>query len=64
MFNQYPDVLTVKQLAEALGIGINKAYELVNERVIGSKKIGRRIVVPRICLIDFMESARYNISGL
>lgn len=31
MLNNYPDVLTVKQLAEALNIGLNAAYELVNQ---------------------------------
>lgn len=61
MLNKYPDVLNVKQLAEALGIGINKAYELVHLRVIGSKKIGKRILIPKMCLIDYLESSRYNI---
>ena len=62
MFNQYPDVLTVEQLAEALGIGKNKAYELVKQRVIGSVRVGRRILVPKKCLIDYLDAARYNVS--
>ncbi|NCB74965.1 MAG: DNA-binding protein [Clostridia bacterium] len=61
MFNEYPDVLTVEKLAEALGIGKNKAYELINNRVIGSKRIGRKIVIPKCCLIDYLQSSRYNI---
>lgn len=61
MFNQYPDVLTVEQMAEALRIGKNKAYELVNNRVIGYKRIGRKILIPKTCLIDYMQSAVYNI---
>jgi excisionase family DNA binding protein len=61
MFNKYPDVLTVKQVAEALGIGENKAYELVNDRVIGNKRVGRRILVPKCCLIDYTQSALYNV---
>lgn len=64
MFNQYPDVLTVKLLSKALGIGLNKAYELVNLRIIGSKRIGRRIIIPKLCLIDYVESSRYNIRNL
>jgi len=62
MLNKYPDVLTVKELANILGIGINKAYELVNLRVIGSKRIGRRIVIPKLCVIDYLESSRYNVN--
>lgn len=61
MFNSYPDVLTVKQVAQALGIGRNQAYELVNNHVIGSKRIGRKILVPKCCLIDYISSSSYNV---
>lgn len=62
MFNQYPEVLTVQQVAEALRIGRGAAYKLVNERTIGSVRIGNKIRVPKQCLIEYMQSARYNIS--
>ena len=61
MLSKYPDVLTVQQLAEILHIGINIAYELINRRIIGFKRIGRRIIVPKACLIDYLESSRYNV---
>ena len=61
MFNELPDVLTVIQLAAALGIGKNKAYELISDHVIGSKRIGRKIIIPKRCLIDYIQSASYNI---
>lgn len=62
MFTAYPDVLTVNQVAEALRIGKNKAYELINNKVISSRRIGRRILIPKVCLIDFIESIRYTES--
>lgn len=62
MLSKYPDVLTVQQLAEILRIGINKAYELINHHVIGCKRIGRKIIIPKACLVDYLESSRYNIS--
>ena len=34
MLNDYPDILTVEQLSEILGIGINAAYRLVNDGTI------------------------------
>lgn len=61
MFNTYPDVLTVAQVAAALRIGKNKAYELINSHIIGSKRIGRKILVPKSCLVDYIESSRYNV---
>lgn len=62
MLNKYPDVLTVQQLAEILHIGINKAYELVNKHIIGCKHIGRKIIIPKACVIAYLESPLYNVS--
>lgn len=59
MLNEYPDVMTVKQMSEALHISKGKAYELINQRVIGSRRIGRKILVPKICVTDYLNSARY-----
>lgn len=64
MFNSYPDILTVKQMAQALHISENSAYRLVNSRTIGCKRIGRKIIVPKQCLIDYVLSARYTVTAL
>jgi len=64
MFKDYPDILTVQQLAQALGIGINAAYGLIYDHVIGYKRIGKRIIVPKACLEDYVLSARYSVSDL
>lgn len=61
MLKDYPDVLTVKQVSEILGIGENAAYKLVNDHMIGSRRVGRRILVPKVCLIDYLNSARYTV---
>lgn len=61
MFQKYPDVMTVAQVAQALGIGKNKVYELIHHHVIGSKRVGRKILVPKCCLIDYVTSASYNV---
>lgn len=64
MFKEYPDILTVKQVAQALHISENSAYRLVNSRAIGCKRIGRKIIVPKKCLLDYVLSARYNVTTL
>lgn len=64
MFKEYPDILTVHQLAEALRISINSAYRLVNQRVIGCKRVGRKILVPKQCLIDYVRSASLTVATL
>lgn len=62
MFNEYPDILTPADVAKALGVGKNTAYKLIRERTIGSKRIGTKIIVPKVCLIDYVQSARYLVS--
>lgn len=37
MFNNYPDVVNIKQLCEMLGVGITKAYTLVNDNILYSR---------------------------
>lgn len=54
--------MDVSEVAQALGIGKNTAYQLVREHKIGCKRIGRRIKVPKACLIDYVNSARYTVS--
>ncbi|HQA59154.1 MAG TPA: helix-turn-helix domain-containing protein [Acetivibrio sp.] len=61
MFRQYPDVMTVRQLAKALGIGKNKAYEMLKKQVISSIKLGRKYIIPRQYLLDYIEASRYNV---
>lgn len=61
MFDEYPDILNVPQLANALGIGRKAAYALVNENKIGHIRVGRNIKIPKYCLKEFLETARENI---
>lgn len=64
MFREYPDILTVPEMAQALGIGVNTAYRLVHDKEIGCKRIGKRILIPKDCLLDYVRSARYTVSNL
>ena len=61
MFKEYPDILTIPQVAQALGIGRKAAYALVNEKKLGAIRVGRTIKVPKPMLVEFIMTARYNI---
>lgn len=63
MFKEYPDMMSVKQVAEALHIGKTSAYHLIHTKQIGSKRIGRKYIVPKVCLVDYVTSARYTVSN-
>ncbi len=62
VFKNEPDVLTVKDVIRLLRIGKNSVYELIKEGHIGSIKKGKKIIVPKMCLIDFLvDEKQYQI---
>ena len=61
MLKEYPDVLTVEQVAQILNIGINAAYRLVSSQEIGYRRIGKSIRVPKVCVVDYLVSSRYTV---
>lgn len=61
MFKEYPDILSVAQVAQALGIGRKAAYALVNKHILGCVRIGRTIKVPKEALVEYVRTARNNV---
>ena len=61
MFKDYPEILTIPQVAKALGIGKKAAYALVNNKQLGAVRIGRTIKVPKFCLEEYIKTARNNV---
>ena len=47
MFEEYPDILTVEETAEALRVGYNALYELLNEGKVKAYKNGRVWRIPK-----------------
>ena len=60
MFEQYRDVVTVRELGEMLRIGRNSAYELVGSRAIASVRIGSKILIPKNEVIAYLSKDRAN----
>lgn len=48
-------VLSAKDLAQILNIGINNAYALVREGQIHSVRIGRQYRIPLVALKSYLE---------
>ncbi len=58
IFENYPDVVGVDDLTHMLNIGKNKAYELVNENKIQSIKIGRKHIIPKFRVVEFLHNVK------
>ena len=54
MFNQYQDILTVYDVAEALFIGKNRVYELLEEGQLKGFRIGTVWKIPKMALEEYV----------
>ena len=54
MFDSYPDVVSVEEIQQMLRIGKNAVYQLLKGGAIKSIKVGKRYVVPKKYIIDFL----------
>lgn len=61
MLNNYPDVMTVQQVAEVLDVCEASVYRMVKNNEIGFCRVGRKIRIPKVCLTDYLNSARYTV---
>lgn len=56
LFSNYPDVLSVQQVRELLGIGRAGVYKLLESRQIPCFKIGNTYKIPKSALITFVQN--------
>ncbi len=50
-------VYTVNETAQILNIGMNKAYELIQQKQIPNVRVGRKILIPKQALEKWLISA-------
>ena len=57
IFASYPDVVSIDQLKEMLGIGISLAYKLVKQNYIRSRRVGREYKIPKANVIEYITTS-------
>ncbi len=60
LLKDYPDILDIKDIMQIFHIGLNSAYKLVKSGKIHAHRIGRSYKIPKCCVIDYIQSARYS----
>ncbi len=63
MFKDLPDIMTVKQMQDALQIGRNTAYSIIKKNEIESIKIRNSIRITKKALEKYAKVC-YNIFGV
>lgn len=51
----YPDVLSVDEMCQALGVSTKTGYRLIRENKVRYMRIGRSYRVPKVHLLSYME---------
>ena len=57
MFAEYPDLLSINELRQMLGVSKHKAYALINDGSIDAIKIGNAFRIPKINVINYVLCA-------
>lgn len=63
MFPDYPDIVTVKQLREMLGVSRALAYKLISDGEIQAVKIGTSLKIPKVSVIDFVTEEKKEVKS-
>ena len=58
MFEAYHDILTPVEVSKVLGVCKKTVYQLLHDGDLNSIRIGRRILVPKIFLQDYIQKYR------
>ena len=61
MFPVYPEIVTVRQLQEMLGISRHLAYDLINGDEVRAVKIGNSFKIPKVSVINYVTGDRKDL---
>ena len=61
-FQDYPDVLDVKQVSKLLNVSSKTVYRLINDGKLASLKVGRAFKIPKIHLLQYIKVLEYTQS--
>ena len=55
MYNNIPEIMTVKECCAILKVGKNTMLEMLNNRILDGFKIGNRWKIPKESVVEFIE---------
>ena len=64
MFTNYPDVVSIEQVMQMLNLGKSTVYHLLKSRQIIHVRVGRKYVIPKKSVIDFLTGLCHNVDTI
>ena len=63
MLREYPDVMNIEQMSQALGVSTKTGYGLLKSGKFARSKVGRAYRIPKVHLPDYMKVMEQEKSG-
>ena len=63
MLREYPDVMNIEQMSQALGVSTKTGYGLLKSGKVACLKVGRASRIPKVHLLDYMKVMEQEKSG-
>ena len=63
IFESYSDIVSVEDIMCMLGIGKSSVYSLLKSNQIKHVRVGRKYIIPKRSVIDFINGVCYNNTG-
>jgi len=64
MFTNYPDIVSIEQMMIMLNLGKSSVYGLLKAHLIRHVRVGRKYIVPKQSVIDFLTTPCDNIGTI
>ena len=55
MLREYPDVMNIEQMSQALGVSTKTGYGLLKSGKVACLKVGRAYRIPKVHLLDYIS---------
>ena len=63
IFTSYQDIVTVADIMNMLNLGKSSVYDLLRTKQIRHVRVGKKYLVPKQAVIDFVNGLCYNEVG-
>ena len=63
MLREYPDVMNIEQMSQALGVSTKTGYGLLKNGKVACLKVGRDYRIPKVHLLTYMKVMEQEKSG-
>ncbi len=63
MFPDYPDIVTVAQLQQMLGVSRHLAYRLIEDGALQGIKIGNSYKIPKVSVINYVTDEKIEVKS-